>query len=231
MINFKKAIVYAAVLSSAGLGQAHAGIVTFEDIPLTQGTYTYHPKGSVVLTSGGFDFNINSAFLGTYITKSQVCGPSCPVNGTNILLLPYGQSFVTMSRHGGGTFSLSGFDGTGAANFNESHASGYIPKQINVVGNTADGTQVTQSFSIDKSVQSGPLPFISYSFNEFFTDLVSVSFSSSGSLAPDMYNGFSIDNISASASDVPEPASIALLGIGLLGYAALRRRPAKEQSA
>jgi hypothetical protein len=135
-----------------------------------------------------------------------------------------------MSSHDGGTFKLSGFDGTGSFNFNEAGGSIYIPKQIDVLGHTADGTQVSQSFLIDKSVQSGPLAFTSYLLNKSFTNLVSVSFSSSGAAyAPDRFNGFSIDNISA--SDVPEPASIALLGAGLLGYAAARHRSARKQNA
>ena len=42
----------------------------------------------------------------------------------------------------------------------------------------------------------------------------------------DDYDG-SIDNVTFNAAQVPEPASIALLGLGLLGFAASRRRSAK----
>lgn len=230
-MRFKKITACVAVLLSAGLGHAYAETVTFEDIPLrnlwTGGTYDFYPYSSGTLISGDFTFRFYSN-VGTYVTNTQICDPSCPVNGTNVALLPHGPTSLMMTKDDGGSFSLLSLDGAGAHNFNHQGLSSYIPDQIDVVGYVADGTQVAQSFLIDKSVQFGPLAFTSYALNASFTNLKAVSFSSSGS-KDDLYNGFTIDNISFAA--VPEPASIALLGIGLLGFAASRRKAAKSKNA
>ena len=196
-----------------------AQTVTFEDVPS-------HTSGSFV--SAGFNFVANgssaAAFLGQY------CGPACPDNGTTMLISPYGdvgqgQSTVTMSKAGGGSFSLLSFDGAGSFNFNVVawNDPSLIPLSIDVTGSLVGGGTVRQSFAIDNSQnQSGTLNFSNYSFSGF-KNITSVTFSASGSSSA-VFNGFTLDNISVSA--VPEPESFALMlaGLGILGLA-VRRRP------
>ena len=87
--------------------QAMAGIVTFNQ--LTGGA-------PPIFSSGGFDFALVG--LSSQVTAMQPCFPYCPQNGTSIVLAPFGPSSLTMTRSGGGTFSLIGFDGGGSFNFN-----------------------------------------------------------------------------------------------------------------
>ena len=73
------------------------------------------------------------------------------------------------------------------------------------------------------------MPFARYTFNSSFTNLASVTFTSSGSKDA-RSDGFSIDNINVSA--VPEPESYVMLmgGIGLLGVMTRRRRQSTAQN-
>jgi hypothetical protein len=224
-MNMLNKTMVAALAMSTVMGTAAAGTVDFEDVTLANSSYTYFNGSNKTFSSGGFDFTFQSD-IAAFLTRTQICSPSCPVNGSTFVLAPFGKA-LTMARTDRATFTLQAFDGAGAFNFNEWGSPGYIPSQIHVSGFTADGTEFVKSFAIDKSAASGPLAFTSYALDELFTDLVSVSFYSSGSTGSSTYNGFAIDNIVVAdkAADIPEPSTVALLGLGLVGYAAARRRP------
>ena len=209
MRTLNKALLAGLALSVSMLG--HANTVTFDDIPSqTVGNFQ----------SGGFDFSLNGT--ASVVFNGQYCGPSCPVNGTNIVIAPYGPSSLTMSK-GGATFGLSRFDGSGSFNFNEWGSGGaqYFSQNIDVVGTLANGGSVSQSFQIDHSAASGPLSFSTFAFNSSFNNLTAVTFSASGSAQP-IYNGFTVDNVVA----VPEPETYAMMlaGLGLMGFFAKRKK-------
>jgi PEP-CTERM motif len=200
---------------------ANASVVDFENVAA-------YASGN--FSSGGFDFSLNG--LASAVVKQQYCGPSCPLNGSNYALAPYGDyngtpSSLSMTKTGGGTFSFYGFDGSASFNFNQwgSGSAHYIPNQIDVVGVQSNGNHIAQSFLINKNSNAADtLSFTSYTANNSFNDLVSLSFSSSGS-SQALYNGFSVDNIQV--APVPEPETYALMGLGLLGLLATRRRKVK----
>ncbi|WP_338849451.1 PEP-CTERM sorting domain-containing protein [Massilia sp. W12] len=218
MHNFKK-IALASLLSGfAAFAQAET--VNFEDV-------TRFSTGN--FTSGSFSFFMSGT--ASVIYNAQYCGPSCPVNGSNIALMPYGNlsnqlGYLRMSKADGSTFSLNSFDGAASFNFNESGTKHYIPLQIDAVGITANGAQVTQSFAIDRDTPSGPLAFTNFTFNSAFSNLSSVTFSASGSSHP-FYNGLAIDNINTAAA-VPEAETYAMMlaGLAALGLFSKRKKSA-----
>jgi hypothetical protein len=119
--------------------------------------------------------------------------------------------------------SDSGFTLTSGSNQNFSLASfdygnGYVagndnPTQFIVTGTTGLGGTV--SAVIDHS----GLGIGTYDFGTGWDNLTSVTFDAVGAS-----NRAIFDNIVVNAAQVPEPATLALLGLGLFGFAATRRR-------
>jgi hypothetical protein len=201
---------------------AHADVITFEDAP------TWSNTSSVsAFSSGGFNFKLDGS--GATLTNQQLCGPACPVNGTNLALLPYGPSLLAMSKSDGGAFDLIGFQGAGSFNFNLFNGSHpeYIPDQIDVTGTLVGGGSVMQSFLINKTTGSnGALSFSDYVFNSNFTNLISASFSSSGKSPTPFGFGFTVDNIVVTAVPEPETCAMLLAGLALMAGVSRRRKQA-----
>jgi hypothetical protein len=213
-MNIKKIAQLACLAAAIGAGTAaHATVVDFNDQP-----YSYQNTNFV---SNGFRFVSSGPFGYAFTTASQVCSPECPVSGSTELLMPYGPSSVTLTAANSSPFDLASFMAAGTFDLS-SWGPNYTPTTINVVGHLVTGGTVTESFQI-ASTGSGPLPFTLETANASFTNLSSVTFSSSGS-AYDIYNGFALDDVNVTA--VPENSSTALMlaGLGLVGLVARRRK-------
>lgn len=221
--------VFAVLASLSGLAQAQTPtppvtqIITFEDVVgWPDGDY---PGVYGEFGSGGYNFDLRGESATVIRGDVQRCGPGCPLPGSHYVLAPgaqYGPLPVfTMSAPGNVPFTFRGFDGAGTYAFPSPYTN-YIPDQFDVVGTRADGSTVTQSFAINKTLNDdGLLTFTTYQANANFTNLVSLRFTTSGTPDP-LRNGFSIDNIVVGA--VPEPETYALMLLGLAGVAALARR-------
>ena len=199
-------------------------VVDFENVVGGPGTTAMGPNQYFLPNGGdfvsdGFEFHVNGQ--NSHVTSLQMCSPLCTLNGTNVFIGSLGPTALTMSKLGGGVFHLQNFDGAG--NF----AAYFGPQQINVVGTVYGGGTVSQTFGIDPTINaSGTLNFTSNILDRVtFSNLTSVTFSSSGALYA-IYNGFAIDNITfAATAAIPEPASFALLlaGLSVIGAAGLGR--------
>lgn len=209
---------------------AHAAVIDFEDV--AEGT-----EGTSIV-SGGFRFDANNAGA-IYVTNGARCDPACASNGTRTLLaagdlLGYADQ-VTVSLVAGGDFRILSVDAAELFPFP------FLDDGAAVITfqGFADGALVTSGSLVLDQLVDGP-----GGFDDFQTFLLpstvvdSFVFTGMGSLTGN--DGFSLDNLVVELVDggpdpdpveMPEPGSMALGALGIIGMSLARRRPAGRAAA
>jgi hypothetical protein len=194
---------------------ASGAIVTvgFESQPVA--FYTTVSDSGFVFTN--FDpEGTNSAMV---IGNPSFYGPPGPDNGTLRWLGSVdSNSIISVQQSGGGSFSLLRFD------LAEGHSERPLiwAESVVVTGYLSGGGTVSTSVVPD-FIQDGPggaADFQTFVLPASFTNLTKVEFAGAG---PSL-NYYTLDNIRFETAEVPEPASLALFGLGGLGLVAAHRR-------
>lgn len=204
-------LIFTSLISVCGL--ANAVVLTFDEIPATE----------VITTTVDYEgYNFRSNHMHTY-----GCGHWDLVasNGTTHIGYESGRgSPITMTRQDGGTFSLFSLD---ASEFYP-NSGGDRPNAeiLRIVGQWLDGSTASYELFLDGITDGtgGQIDFQHFALPTIFTDVTSIVFT--GWRFEGRDGGVALDNLevlTGTPASVPEPATLALLGLGLVGMGFARR--------
>lgn len=227
--TFRKLVGAAAVGASLCAATiAHAGVLDFEtpvDAPfvfagdvLQMGSYYVEGAGT-------------AGFVGAIGTSESCFGVQCPVNNATNYYAGLDDGYMFFGMLDGSAFSIGSLD----ASFIGAGLPSYpaVAGLLYVTAFDATGSIVDEIYLSLAGPTGGNFNFATYDLTGFgggalFTDVRIASYACDATGNCDRTQNqaqFALDNVvTINASDVPEPGTFALMGLGVLGLRACSRR-------
>ncbi len=195
-IKMLKAALAGLVLTVSDI--ASAGLITldFDDFESNSAGYTYY--ASPFNTEG---FQLTGNFIGN---DYAIAGSGHIDYINSASLITFGDETHTLQQINASSFDLLSLD------FTQINALLGNYNNLSFIGNLAGGGTVSQMINFDNIFNVQNIAFTG------FTNLTSVQFSNGSSQA------LQIDNIVLRTTNVPEPSTLAIFALGIIGLASRR---------
>ena len=235
----------AATFALATAGAAQAAVITFDgntgqvfnQDAIQEAGYT------ATFLNAGAPLPQGTVLIGRFINGSDPasCGAGniCPTNDPTTYLDLFNAGFVDITANTGAAFSFSGLDASFIAMAGTEYPA--TPAAVQVFGFRADGTFTSIQFNLSNNTDFQHFDVLNANLGdgaafaqESFVEIAIASLRcDAGGNCTGLDNGngqIGLDNIALSdvppPSNVPEPATASLLGLGLLGLSARKRKRA-----
>jgi hypothetical protein len=205
---------------------SQAATITFEDLVTNQTTGT--PYASII--EQGYTVAATSWYL--YAHQDGWGTNSGSSNGTKYIMVGSTAPSLRVTKNDDGLFGIASIDLSEHYNLTNLPHPDYVTytaTKFSFTGIKSDNTEINASFTMDgiSDGTNGLADFETYLFGEEWSSLkalIVTPINDRDVWYADTYRYGGVDNIVVSASQVPIPPSVWLLGAGLAGLVGLRRK-------